>query len=184
MQSDQIQKALFLDRDGVVNRNFHYVFDKKEFEFMPGIFDLCVWAKTKNYLIIIITNQSGIGRNIFSIEQYHKLTDWMQNEFSSKGCKIDLVITSPIDPSNILNSEALKFRRKPNPGMILDACEIFSINKQKSILIGDSDTDIEAGVTAGIKTLVKIGDKLKNYHGVHYFANLQKLLNRIDELIL
>jgi D-glycero-D-manno-heptose 1,7-bisphosphate phosphatase len=184
MQNDLSQKALFLDRDGVVNKNFHYVFDINKFEFMPGIFDLCSWAKSKDYLIIIITNQSGIGRQIFTLDQYYKLTDWMRSEFGDKGIKIDLVTTSPIDPSNVLNSEELAFRRKPNPGMIMDACEIFNINKQKSILVGDSDTDIDAGVAAGIKTLVKIGGKVKNYNEVHYFSNLQELLNRIDDLIL
>ena len=183
MQDEPIHKALFLDRDGVINKNLHYISDINKFEFMPGIFDLCILAKSKSYLIVIVTNQSGIGRKIFTIDQYHELTDWMCEEFNRKSCKIDLVTTSPIDPSNESNSERLKFRRKPNPGMIIDACEILNINTQSSILIGDSDSDIKAGISAGVKTLIKIGPKIKNYNSVHYFSDLPEVLNGINDLI-
>jgi D-glycero-D-manno-heptose 1,7-bisphosphate phosphatase len=184
MQDEPFHKALFLDRDGVINKNIGYISDISQFEFMPGIFELCILAKSKNYLIVIVTNQSGIGRKIFTIDQYYELTGWMCEEFNRKNCKIDLVTTSPINPNNESNSEGLKFRRKPNPGMIIDACEILNINTQRSILIGDSDSDIEAGISAGVKTLIKIGPKIKDYINVHYFSDLSEVLKDINDLML
>ena len=107
----------------------------------------------------------------------------MLGQFSSQGCAIDLVVTSPIDPNDETNSEALRFRRKPKPGMIFDACEILNIDLQVSVLIGDSDSDIEAGKAAGIPTIIRIAQDMPQSRENHCFADLTSLL-KSKELVI
>lgn len=178
-----LRRGIFLDRDGVINVDRRYVGTIKDFEFLPGIFELCSWAQAKNFYIVIVTNQSGIGRGLFSIEQYHELTNWMLNQFSFNNCKIDLIVTSPIDPNDDSHSATLKFRRKPNPGMIFDACEILGIDPLRSVLIGDSDTDMECAVAAGIPTRIRLNAQEVSVTGNFHFKDLQELLKSIELVI-
>ena len=84
-----MKKALFLDRDGVINEDIGYLYRPEEFRFKEGIFELCKAAKRQGYLLIIATNQSGIARGLYSEEDYQKLTDWMLDRFSENGVRID-----------------------------------------------------------------------------------------------
>lgn len=183
MLEKPVRKGLFLDRDGIININHRYVGNIDRFEFAPGIFELCFWARSEDFAIVIVTNQSGIGRGLFTMEQYHELTQWMLGQFSKQGCKIDLVVTSPIDPNDKTNSDALKFRRKPNPGMIFDACEILNIDPHLSVLIGDSESDIDAGKAAGIPTLIRIAQNVQRTSEIACFSDLGTLLE-IKELVI
>lgn len=183
MQDLPFRRGLFLDRDGVVNMNRHYVGRIDDFDFNSGIFELCSWARLQGFVIVIVTNQSGVGRGLFTIEQYHRLTNWMLEQFSSHNCEIDLVVASPIDPNDENNSEALKYRRKPNPGMIFDACEVLNIDPQISILIGDSDSDVEAAQAAGIPTIIRLNRQVEPSEGIYYFDNLNSLLEN-KELVI
>lgn len=183
MQVKTLRKGLFLDRDGVVNINNHYIADSNGIEFISGIFELCSWAHSEEFLIVIVTNQSGIGRGLFTMGQYNELTNWILTQFSIRGCVIDLVVTSPIDPNDEKNSEAVKFRRKPLPGMILDACEILSIDPGKSVLIGDSESDIEAGMAAGIPTLIRIAQSMPHTRATHCFTSIESLLD-VKEVVI
>ena len=177
------RKALFLDRDGVINIDRHYVSEIAQFQFVPGIFELCKWAHLKGYLIVVVTNQSGIGRGLFTIERYHSLTNWMLKQFLINGSKIDLVVASPIDPAASGNSAALNYRRKPGPGMIIDACEILPIDLEASILIGDSDSDIEAGIAAGITTVIKIGAQLSEFEMATNFPDILSILTVKEQIL-
>lgn len=164
-------KALFLDRDGVVNLDHGYVYQIVNFEFVDGIFDLLKCAKQKDYLIIIITNQAGIGRGFYSEADFHTLSRWMCNKFESIGTVIDSIYFSPFHPTEGLG-KYLKddFSRKPNPGMILEAESDFDIDLKSSVLIGDKISDIKAGLSAGIgKNILFNPDGLQNDSNLDFF---------------
>jgi len=102
----------------------------------------------KGYLLFIITNQAGIARGYYTEEQFHVLIDWMIKQFENQGVLIKKVYLCPYHPDFTGGCEC----RKPNPGMILQAAKEFDIDLSESILIGDKESDIEAGERAGVKT--------------------------------
>jgi D-glycero-D-manno-heptose 1,7-bisphosphate phosphatase len=140
-----MKKAIFLDRDGVINVDKGYVYKIDDFEFMKGIFDALLALQKAGYLLIIVTNQSGIGRGYFSEKAYKKLTDWMLGEFKKKDIFISKVYHCPHTPE-----EKCKCR-KPMPGMLLRAIDEFNIDSNSSWMIGDKRSDMEAGKRAGVK---------------------------------
>jgi len=149
-----MKKALFLDRDGVVNIDKGYLIDKENTEFIAGVFDLIRCARIKNYLIIIITNQSGIGRGIFSEREFLIFNSWFLDELDNNNARIDDLFYCPTHPDKgIGNYKKNDFRRKPNPGMIIEASNKYNLDLKKSFLIGDKLTDMEAGYSAGVKNL-------------------------------
>jgi D-glycero-D-manno-heptose 1,7-bisphosphate phosphatase len=144
-------RALFLDRDGVININHGYVHSVDNFEFIDGIFDMVRAAHTKNFKIVVITNQAGIGRGFYSEQQFHQLTSWMCKIFIKAGAPIDKVYFSPFHPTEGLGKyKKNDFSRKPNPGMILQAQQELGLDLECSILIGDKASDIEAGIASGL----------------------------------
>jgi D-glycero-D-manno-heptose 1,7-bisphosphate phosphatase len=145
-----MNKAIFLDRDGVINEDFGYVCKIKDFCFIDGVFDFCKIAQIKGYLLIVITNQAGIAKGYYTEQDYNKLTDYMLNKFEEQSINI-----SKIYHCSELNS----YNRKPNPGMLLQAKDEFNINLTDSILIGDKNSDIEAGINAGIANLFFLNGK-------------------------
>jgi len=143
--------ALFLDRDGVINVDRGYVHKKEDFEFIEGIFDLCKAAKKWGYLLFVITNQAGIARGYYSEEDFLELTNWMCAVFEEKGIKIDKVYYCPYHPEHGIGRYKVdSFYRKPGPGMILEAAREFGVDLAKSVLIGDKESDIQAGLAAGV----------------------------------
>jgi D-glycero-D-manno-heptose 1,7-bisphosphate phosphatase len=149
------RKALFLDRDGVINVEKNYVYRIEDFEFLPGIFDLCTIAKQRGFLLVVITNQAGIGRGYYSEADFNRLTEWMLEEFQAHDIKIDRVYHCPYHPTaGIGKYRQESFDRKPNPGMILKARQEFNLNLSQSVLIGDKNSDIEAGRAAGVGYLI------------------------------
>jgi len=147
-----MNKAVFLDRDGIVNIEKNYVYKIEDFEFIPGIFDLCRQYQQEGYLLFIITNQAGIARGYYSEEQYLILTDWMVNQFKAAGITISKVYFCPHHPDFTGECEC----RKPHPGMILQAAKEFDLDLSNSILIGDKESDVEAGEKAGVGMNLKI----------------------------
>jgi D-glycero-D-manno-heptose 1,7-bisphosphate phosphatase len=153
-------RALFLDRDGVININHGYVYIAKNFEFIDGIFELVRTAHVNDFKIVVITNQSGIGRGFYSERQFHQLTSWMCEEFLNAGAPIDKVYFSPFHPTEGLGEYRKDdFSRKPNPGMILQAQMELGLDLNNSILIGDKTTDIQAGIAAGIGLNIFFGQE-------------------------
>lgn len=143
--------ALFLDRDGVINVDHAYVHTIEHFEFIDGIFELCRSAKQLGFLICVITNQAGIGRGYYTEADFKKLTDWMLGVFQSKDAAIDKVYFCPSHPEHGIGKYKIDSPfRKPGPGMILQAAEELDIDLAKSILVGDKESDIQAGITAGV----------------------------------
>lgn len=137
-------KALFLDRDGVINVDRGYVYKQEDFEFIDGIFEFCRCAKQLGYLIFVITNQSGIGRGYYTDHDFRSLSDWMCGVFKEQGVYIEKIYYCPSRPEE--NSPD----RKPMPGMILRAAEEFDIDLAMSVLVGDKNSDIQAGIAAGV----------------------------------
>ena len=141
-----MKRALFLDRDGVINVDHGYVSRIEDFEFVEGILDFIKNAQEKGYLPIIVTNQSGIGRGYYKVEDFEKLTDWMIKRMREAGIDItrDQVFFCPHDPEERCDC------RKPMPGMFLEAARRFNIDMKNSWMIGDKPSDVEAAKAAGV----------------------------------
>ena len=136
-----MHKALFLDRDGVINVDSGYVHDPADVVFIDGIFDFCRVAQERGYLIIIVTNQSGIARGIFTDEDFWRTMDHIKRAFLQHGVGIADVFYCPS-----LTGED----RKPRPGMFLRAQAKWDIDMGRSVSVGDSERDIVAGQEAGV----------------------------------
>lgn len=156
-------KALFLDRDGVINIDKNYVHKIEDFEFIDGIFDLVKKYQDEGFLIIVITNQAGIGRGYYKEKDFHILNDWMVKQFKLQGIEITEVYYCPYHPTHGIG-EYLKdsFDRKPNPGMIFKARDKYDIDLSKSVLIGDKESDILSGKNAGIKDCFYLNSFINN----------------------
>ena len=154
------QPAVFLDRDGVINFDPGYVYKIEEFQFIPGVFRACREFIRLGYQIIIITNQSGIARGLYSVDDFKRLTKWMLNQFKEHGVEITDIYYCPHHEVHGKGQYKLDCHcRKPKPGMIKQAETEHQINLQLSVLIGDTHSDIKAGQAAGIAKnyLVKTG---------------------------
>lgn len=152
---NESRPALFLDRDGVVNKNHGYVFEIQKFEFFPEIFEICLIAKEAKMPIVIVTNQSGIGRGYFSQSKYENLTNWVLSEFTIQGIQITDVLHAPENPDS--NPHALPERRKPSPTMFFEAASKLNLDLSKSVMIGDNESDMLGAERAGIAHRLLIG---------------------------
>lgn len=146
--SNQKRPALFLDRDGVINVDIDYLHKIEDFDFIDGIIELCRHCQAQGYLIVVVTNQSGIARGRYSEEDFETLTHWMVEEFAKEGVQINGVYHCPHHPDITGKCRC----RKPEPGMLLDAAEDLEIDLAHSLLIGDKERDIEAAIRAGVPT--------------------------------
>ncbi|MBQ4813534.1 D-glycero-beta-D-manno-heptose-1,7-bisphosphate 7-phosphatase [Pseudoalteromonas luteoviolacea] len=156
-------KAVFLDRDGVINIDHAYVHKIEEFEFIDGVFEACQRFIEQGYKIVVVTNQSGIGRGYYDEAQFKALTDWMCAQFLDHNVKIDGVYYCPHHPKKAQPEYLVDCNcRKPHPGMLLQAIEEHNIDPTQSIMVGDKGSDMEAATAAGVKTkvLVRSGQNL------------------------
>jgi D-glycero-D-manno-heptose 1,7-bisphosphate phosphatase len=145
-------RALFLDRDGVINHDSGYTSRPADFKFIDGIFDLCREAKRLGYLLIVVTNQAGIGRGYYSEQDFLTLTQWMCERFAQEDAPLTDVFHCPNHPEHGVGRYKVdSFDRKPNPGMLLRAAETYGINLSHSIMIGDKDSDMQAARNAGVR---------------------------------
>ena len=145
------ERAFFLNRDGVINVNHGYVHRPEKFDFIDGVFDLGRAAIAQNYRLVVITNQAGIGRGFYSEHQFLELTQWMCDQFLLQGAPIAKVYYSPFHPTEGIGKyKKDDLSRKPHPGMILQAQRELNLDLERSILIGDKASDIEADISAGV----------------------------------
>lgn len=155
------QPCLFLDRDGVIIKNVPYSRDPDTVEILPGAASLIVNARAKGFLVIVVTNQSGVGRGLMSAQDYENITARMLEYLDRDGATIDRIYHAPyyaesVDP----RYREQAHWRKPEIGMIQQACLDFKIDLSRSILIGDRASDIQTAIKAGIhrKILVDAPD--------------------------
>jgi D-glycero-D-manno-heptose 1,7-bisphosphate phosphatase len=145
-----MNKALFLDRDGVINIDYGHVNKIEEFNFIEGIFELCRFFQDRGFIIIVITNQAGIGKGYYTEQDFLRLNDWMIKEFEKQRILITKTYYCPHKPEEKCEC------RKPNPGMFSKAIIDFDINPLISVSIGDKCSDIKASEEAGITTNILI----------------------------
>lgn len=136
-----MKKALFLDRDGTINIDRHYVHREEDFEWVPGIVELCRAAQEAGYALIVVTNQSGIERGYFTEEVYANFTEYIKRRFEAEGVRLTDVLHCPY-----LNHPD----RKPEPGLFLKARDKWGVDMEKSLSLGDKPRDVQAGVNAGV----------------------------------
>lgn len=173
-------RALFLDRDGVINRDDGYVYRKKDFHFIEGIFELTAAAVVRGFLPIIVTNQSGIGRGYYSERRFLRLMRWVRRQFHRHRAPIAAVYYCPFHPEHgIGRYRRDSFLRKPRPGMLLRAAADFRLDLQRSLIVGDSVGDMEAGRAAGVGGLFYLNCN-DSPPGMTKYDNIQHVSRLID----
>lgn len=149
-----MRKALFLDRDGTINVERCYVYKSEDFTLIDGVCEAIKHYMEKDYLVIVITNQSGVGRGLYSEDDVKALHDYADKIFLTNGVKIDKWYYCPHHPIYGLNKYKISCNcRKPKTGMIEQAIQEYDIDVDHSLLVGDKIEDIECGEKMGIKSL-------------------------------
>lgn len=174
-------KAVFFDRDGVVNKDFGYVYKSEEFTFLENIFELLKFCHEKGFLILLVTNQSGIGRGYYTLEDFKELTKYMQDRLKQHlGFGFEGIYYCPHDPQEDC------LCRKPKPGMIEEARKDFNLNLKECFIIGDKISDMLAGNSAGIKNKIflnKTGEKMEDIDNIYYATSLKQVLKIMEEIL-
>lgn len=156
-------KVIFLDRDGTINKDFGYVYQKSKLEFLPGVIEALHLLKDAGYKLIIITNQSGIGRGYFSLNDYNEFNQYMIEELKKLNIEIDKVYYCPHTDEDKCNC------RKPNIGLFEKAIKEYNVDIEKSYVIGDNKRDLS------------VCDKY-NLKGILLYKNSDKYLCKKDLL--
>ena len=145
-------KALFLDRDGVVNHEIGYLSRAEDVRWMDGIIPLCQTAQSLNYKLVVVTNQSGIGRGLYSEQDFQSLMTFMRTELARDSIILDAVYHCPFHPREGIGEYKREHEdRKPGPGMLRRAARDLSLDLTQSILVGDRCSDIAAANAAGLQ---------------------------------
>ena len=153
-----MKKAAFLDRDGVINIDHAYVHKIDEFEWVPGVLEAARRLYDAGFVLIVVTNQSGIGRGYYSEEDFSRLTEWMKERFAEAGAPLAGVYFCPHHPEKALDKYRLNCNcRKPRPGMLLKAAEELDLDLARSVMFGDKPGDATAGKLAGCAERIILG---------------------------
>jgi D-glycero-D-manno-heptose 1,7-bisphosphate phosphatase len=159
-QVAQSVPAIFLDRDGTINVDHGYVYEVDRFEFIDGVIDAMKELKAMGFALILVTNQSGIARGLFTEADFENLTEWMDWSLADRDVELDGIYYCPHHPEGTVE----EFRqtcdcRKPQPGMLLSAQEFLHIDMASSYMVGDKIEDMQAATAAqvGTKVLVRTG---------------------------
>ena len=158
----QLRPALFLDRDGVLNEDRGYVSRWEDFHWIAGAKATVAAFNRAGWLVIVVTNQSGVGRGYYTEEDMHGLHARMTQDLAAAGGHIDAFYFAPQHPDSA--QDAYRHPdpplRKPNPGMILQALQDWPIDREASILVGDKPSDLEAALRAGVRGVLFEGGNL------------------------
>lgn len=156
-----MNKAIFLDRDGTLNEDEGYVHKVEDYKLLPGVIEALKLLKDK-FLFFIITNQSGVGRGYYELEDVHKFNEAMLEEFEKEGIKVEEIFICPHHPDEDCDC------RKPNEKFIRQAEKEYNVDLKKSYMIGDHGHDVELGLNVGAK-----GIYLLTGHGEKHFHNIK-----------
>jgi D-glycero-D-manno-heptose 1,7-bisphosphate phosphatase len=153
----KVNKAVFLDRDGVINKDTGYVHLVDDFEYIEGVFEACLALKKMGYLLVVVTNQSGIARGMYSEDDFHSLTEWMDWNFADKGVELDGIYYCPHHNEKGIGEYKQDCDcRKPKPGMLSDAAQFLKIDLSQSVMVGDKADDMRAAIAAGVGTSILV----------------------------
>ncbi len=157
------QKAIFLDRDGTINKTTGFLTSADQFELIDGVAEAVKTINKSGYLAIVITNQPVIARGECSFEELQRIHNKMETELGKVGAFVDAIYFCPHHPDRGFEGERIEYKcqcdcRKPEPGLLLQAAKDFNIDLSQSYMIGDSARDVEAGGNAGVKGSVKVGE--------------------------
>lgn len=177
------QKAVFLDRDGVINEYVGFLRDINDFRLMEGVAKAIKMINASGYLTIVVTNQPVIARGEVTLEELKEIHNKMETLLGQEGAYVDAIYYCPHHPDRGFEGERPEYKiececRKPKPGMLLQAAEKYHINLSESYMVGDGIIDMDAGKAAGCK-LVMVGDK--EYEGA---KNYPDLLNFVEEELI
>ncbi len=145
-------RALFLDRDGVLNEEVGYLYRPEDVRWVKGAFSLCRTAMELGYKLIVVTNQSGIARGMYSEADFHSLMEWMGAELEREQVRIDGVYFCPYHPEHGVGEYRRDHEdRKPGPGMLLRAAREHGLDLAQSVMVGDRCSDVAAANAAGVR---------------------------------
>lgn len=155
------RKAIFLDRDGTINIEKGYLYKKEDFEFESNAIEGLKRLSELGYILIIVTNQSGIGRGYYTEKDLDILNNYMFKILLKEKVKIEKIYYCPHHPTKGIGEYKRECQcRKPNPGMILEGINEFNIDRENSYMIGDKISDVIAGISSGVNTIL-LGKKNK-----------------------
>jgi D-glycero-D-manno-heptose 1,7-bisphosphate phosphatase len=144
--------AAFLDRDGVINIDHGYVSRREQFDWVPGVLRAAARLNRAGYALVVVTNQSGIGRKLYSEAEFATLTDWMRGEFDAAGAPLAGVYYCPHHPVDAIAPYRIACDcRKPAPGMLLRAARELDLDLSRSLMFGDRESDLQAAQAAGVQ---------------------------------
>ena len=160
-------KIAFLDRDGVINSskiNRGYIGKIRDFKWLKGSKTAIRYLRSLKYKVVIVTNQSGIARGYFSLKDLYRINRHFNNELKKIGTKVDKIFFCPYHKDGIIKKYKKKsFLRKPEIGMFLKASKVWNIDKEKSFMIGDQESDMKFAKKAGIKGFFYNEDNLYKF---------------------
>jgi D-glycero-D-manno-heptose 1,7-bisphosphate phosphatase len=146
------KRALFLDRDGVVNEEVGYLHRTDEVRFVDGIFSLCRTAMDLGYKLIVVTNQAGIARGYYSEADFHSLMEWMRSALRAEGVELDAVYHCPFHPEHGVGQYKREHEdRKPGTGMLRKGAVELGVSLADSVMVGDRCSDVAAANAAGLR---------------------------------
>ena len=159
-----MKAAVFLDRDGVINVDHGYVSKIDDFKFIEGSIEAMQILKDKGYLLVVVTNQSGIARGYYSEDDFHKLTEWMDWSLADKGVDLDGIYYCPHHAEKGIGEYKVECEcRKPKTGMLDSAIAELDIDPSLSLLVGDKLSDVNAGNLAGLKASYLVNTGKEQY---------------------
>ena len=157
-------KAAFFDRDGVLNVDKSYLYKIEDLEWIDGAKEALAYLTQHGYTVFVVTNQSGIARGYYTVDDMNKLHEFMAQQVAAAGGKIEKFYYCPHLPEGKIAEYAVECDcRKPKPGLILRAFEEYDIDKESAFLIGDKPRDVESAEAAGIKGHLFSGGNLLNF---------------------
>jgi len=156
-RSPHPQAAAFIDRDGVINRDLHHVHRIEDWQWLPGAFEGLRVLQGAGYRLVVVTNQAGIGRGLYTEGQFQALTAYMRQGLQEQGITLAGVYHCPHHPQAGLGVYRQACAcRKPAPGMLVQAAAELSLDLAQSVLVGDKHSDIQAGRRAGLRACVLV----------------------------
>lgn len=181
-----MSKAVFFDRDGVINKDYGYVGDIASFDFVEGIKESLAKLRSLGYILILVTNQSGIARGRYSEADFMKVTAFMQQVLAIHNAQFDGIYYCPHHPTGQIE----KYRcdcdcRKPKEGMFKKAQLAFGIDAEESICIGDRARDLQGAAKIGVKKLILVGTNAENeqkqFKNAEIFNSVKDFVDNLSE---